>query len=140
MKLGYSTWGMPTVPIDVIIPHLARLGYDGVELTVIPGYSIGLDTLGPAERQRILGLLRQYDLALPAIAGHRSLMAEDVDEHTENMRRLKGTVDLAVDWAMDGQPPRHRHNPASHRCCIGRFCAGYRPDRKGRQRYSGGDA
>lgn len=105
MKLGYSTWGMPTVPIDVIIPHLARLGYDGVELTVIPGYSIELDTLDQAERQRIAGLLKQHKLELPAIAGHRSLVAEDPASHAENMRRLKGTVDLAVDWAQDGRPP-----------------------------------
>ncbi|RME55855.1 MAG: sugar phosphate isomerase/epimerase, partial [Caldilineae bacterium] len=35
MKLGYSTWGMPTVPVDVALRHLADLGYDGVELTVL---------------------------------------------------------------------------------------------------------
>ncbi|HEU4708149.1 MAG TPA: hypothetical protein VFS17_02460, partial [Methylophilaceae bacterium] len=33
MKIGYCTWGMPTVPADVLIPFLARLGFDGIELT-----------------------------------------------------------------------------------------------------------
>ena len=40
MKIGYCTWGMPTVPIDTVIPFLAELGYDKVEPTVIPGYSV----------------------------------------------------------------------------------------------------
>ena len=39
MKLGYSTWGMPKVPVDKALVHLAGLGFDGVDLTVIPGYT-----------------------------------------------------------------------------------------------------
>ena len=46
MKIGYSTWGMPKLPVDTALAHLARLGFDGVELTVIPGFSTELDTLG----------------------------------------------------------------------------------------------
>ncbi|MEM7533423.1 MAG: sugar phosphate isomerase/epimerase [Chloroflexota bacterium] len=101
MKLGFSTWGMPKIPIDTALSHLAALGYDGVEITVIPGFTTELSTLDRAERSRIAGLLQQHNLDLPAIAGHRSLMAMDADEHQENMSRLKGTVDLAVDWAED---------------------------------------
>ena len=41
MKIGYSTWGMPALAIDTALTHLAALGYDGVELTVIPGFSHG---------------------------------------------------------------------------------------------------
>ena len=37
MKLGYSSWGMPTVPIDQAIRYLAELGYDGIEICVLPG-------------------------------------------------------------------------------------------------------
>ena len=41
MQLAYSTWGMPTVPPEVAIPHLAKLGFEAVELTVIPHNSAG---------------------------------------------------------------------------------------------------
>ncbi len=99
MKLGYSTWGMPTVPIDTAIPHLASLGYDGVELTIIPRFTTELSTLDRAERRRIAALLKQHDLALPAIAAHSSLLETDPDAHAKNMWRLKGGVDLAVDLA-----------------------------------------
>jgi len=36
MLLGYTTWGMPTVPIDIAIDHIARLGFDGLEIAVTP--------------------------------------------------------------------------------------------------------
>ena len=69
MKLGYCTWGMPTVPADTFIPFLAQLGYDGIELTVIPGYTTALSQLDNAERRRIARMLHDHQLALPAIAG-----------------------------------------------------------------------
>ena len=78
---------------------MREIGSQSVELTVIPGWSIELDTLDRAERKRIRGLLDRYNLALPAIAGHRSLMATDPAEHAENWRRLTGAIDLCVDWA-----------------------------------------
>lgn len=105
MKLGYSTWGMPNLPIDEILPHLAALGYDGVEITVIPRYSTRLEDLDGAERRRILELLKENQLELPAIAGHTPLMAKDEHEHAQNLDRLKRTVDLAVDWAQPDGPP-----------------------------------
>lgn len=105
MKLGFSSWGMPLVPVDTIVASLAEMGYDGVELTVIPGFSIELDTLDEGYRAYIRRLLQIHGLALPALAGHRSLVERDPEAAADNMRRLKGTVDLAVEWALDGDPP-----------------------------------
>ena len=105
MKLGYSTWGMPNVPINVIIPHLARLGYDGVELTVIPGWSIEMYSLDQDERRRIRKLVKEYGLELPAVAGHTSLVDPDPATHARNFQRLKDEIDLCVEWALDGEPP-----------------------------------
>ncbi len=105
MKLGYSTWGMPTVPVDTAIRHLAQLGYDGIELTVIPRYATELSTLDSAERKRIAGLLKAHHLALPAIAAHSNLLATDAQAHAQSMWRLKGAVDLAVDLAQGDELP-----------------------------------
>ncbi len=99
MQLGYSTWGMPTVPIDVSIPHLAFLGFDGIELTIIQRFTTELSTLDSVERKRIASLLEEHNLALPAIAAHSNLMDVDVESHKRNMWRLKGGVDLAIDLA-----------------------------------------
>ena len=103
MKLGYSTWGMPTVPAEVAIRLVGELGFDGIELTVIPNYTTELSTLDAAERKRIAGLLREYHLALPAIAAHSSLLESDPEAHARNMARLKGAIDLAVELAQGDQ-------------------------------------
>ncbi len=103
MKLGYSTWGMPTVPIDTAITHVSGLGFDGLELTIIPRFTTELSTLDSAERKLIATLLKQHNLALPAIAAHSSLLDTDPDAHAKNMWRLKGGVDLAIDLARDDE-------------------------------------
>lgn len=105
MKIGYCTWGMPTVPADTFIPFLAKLGYTGVELTVIPGYTTELSRLDRAERQRIAQMLKDYNLELPAIAGQTSMIERDPDLAATNWARLTGAVDLATEWAIDGTPP-----------------------------------
>ena len=99
MRLSYSTWGMPTVPVDEQIRSLARIGFDSIELTVIPGWSTELDTLDAGERRRIRALLDETRLRVAAIAGHRSMLATDPIEHAENLRRLHGAIDFAVDVA-----------------------------------------
>ncbi len=105
MKLGYSTWGMPTVPIDTAISHIADLGFDGIELTIIQRFTTELSTLDTAERKRIAAMLKQHNLALPAIAAHSNLMDVHVQSHAKNMWRLKGGVDLAVDLAQGDELP-----------------------------------
>lgn len=105
MKLGYSTWGMPKVPVDEALAHLAGLGFDGVELTVIPGYTTELIKLDAVERSRIRRLLEKHHLILPAIAAHSSLLSDDTATHAANMARLKGAVDLAVELAQEDIMP-----------------------------------
>ena len=111
MKLGYSTWGMPTVPIDTAIHHIAQLGYDGIELTIIPRFTTELSTLDAAERKRIADMLKQHNLALPAIAAHSSLLETDAAAHARNMWRLKGGVDLAVELAQGDELPAVNTTP-----------------------------
>lgn len=105
MQLAYSTWGMPTVPADVAIPHLAQLGFDGIELTVIPGYTTDLSILTSQKRRQIQQLLNQHQLTLSAISAHTSLMELEPELHFANMERLKAAVDLAVDLQTGGLRP-----------------------------------
>ncbi len=103
--MGYTTWGMPRVPIDDALRHLAGLGFDGVEIAVIRGFTTELDTLDAAERRRIRRLLDEHGLELTAVGGHSSLLSPEADAHAENWRRLTGAVDLCVDWAGPQGPP-----------------------------------
>ena len=105
MKLGYSTWGMPGVPIDAAAALIAGLGYDGIEIAVLPNYTTAMAKLDRAERRRIAALLAAHHLELSAISAHASLVEPDAEQHAKNMAQLYAAVDLAVDWAQDGQPP-----------------------------------
>ena len=105
MKIGYCTWGMPAVPVDTMIPFLAGLGYDGIELTVIPGYTTELAQLDRDERRRIARMLQEHNLEQPAIAAQTSMVERDPEVAARHWQRLTGAVDLAVDWAVDGAPP-----------------------------------
>ena len=105
MKLGYCTWGMPTVPIDTIVRYVAETGYDGLEPTVTPGYSTELYAMDAAERQRILRLIEASGLEIPAISGHASLAERDVDTYEQNFQRLRDGVDLCVEWTLGEEPP-----------------------------------
>ncbi len=105
MKLGYSTWGMPTVPIDESVALIARLGFDGIEISVLPGWTTEITTLDAAERRRILRLVNDAGLTISAISGHASLLEADEEAHASSVGRLRAAIDLAVDWAQDGRVP-----------------------------------
>ena len=99
MQVGYTTWGMPKVPVDQALSFLHDQGFDAVEITVLPNYTTAVDGLDAVERRRIKGLCDRYGLAMPAVAAHRSLLEEDPDAHRENMRLLKRAVDLCAEWS-----------------------------------------
>jgi inosose dehydratase len=105
MRLGYSTWGMPALPIEVTLEHVAHLGFDGVELTVVPGYSTELSRLDAAERRRIRALLQRYNLELPSIAVHRDLVVDDPEQWAANQAYVYAAIDLAVELAGASGPP-----------------------------------
>jgi inosose dehydratase len=105
MKIGYCTWGMPTVPVDEMIPFLARTGYAGIELTVIPGYTTDLALLDGAERRRIARMLKDHSLELPAIAAQTSMIDRDPEIAARHWKRLTDAVDLATEWAIGDAPP-----------------------------------
>ncbi len=103
MLLSYSTWGMPTVPIDVAVAHCAAAGFDGLELTVIPGWVTDAAGLDVGERRRIRRLYDDHRLALCGLSGNTPLLAIDPAEHTGNMARLRGYLDLAAELQRPGE-------------------------------------
>lgn len=104
MKLGYSTWGMPNVPIDQAVKCVADLGYDGIEIAVLPNYTTSLAKMDKGERQRIKRLVKRSRLALPAIDAHRDMSVADEEAYKPNWEVTAGAVDLAVEWALDKPP------------------------------------
>ncbi len=105
VRLGYTTWSMPTVRAEEAIPLLAALGYDAIELAVVPGWRDALDLLTPDRRRRIARLLREHDLVLAALASNVDLLADDPRDLDENLAQLANAIDLAAEWAGTAGPP-----------------------------------
>lgn len=103
MKLSYSTWGMKTVPIDDAVRHCAALGYDGLELAIIPGWPTDAATLDSAERWRIRALYDDAGLELCGISGNVNLLGADpaVDAAAES--RFRGYLDFAAQMQHSGE-------------------------------------
>jgi sugar phosphate isomerase/epimerase len=105
MYLGFSTWAMPALPIDPVVAHLAALGFDAIEICVLPRFSTALDQLDRAERQRIPQLLRDHNLKLSSVSSYVSMMEQAPDKFAENFAYVQRTIDLAAAWFQDGRQP-----------------------------------
>ena len=103
MLLSHSTWGMPHVPIDVAIAHCASFGFDGLEMTVIPGWSTDAASLDAAERRRIRVLYNDHNLALCGISGNTPLLDAEPATREANLARFKGYLDLAAELQQPGE-------------------------------------
>ena len=101
--LSHSTWGMPTVPIDVAVAHCASLGFDGLQLTVRPGWTTDAAELDAAARRRIRMLYDDHDLELCGVSGQTSMLAQDALEHERNMQRLRQYIDLTAELQRPGE-------------------------------------
>ncbi|MHB9032259.1 MAG: sugar phosphate isomerase/epimerase family protein [Anaerolineae bacterium] len=104
MKIGYSLWGMPKVPVTESIPALAKMGFQGLELAVTPGWNTALDNLDDAYRHLIKKLFAENGLALTAVAGHTSMIDRDPSKNQANMDYLRRAIDLAAELRQPGQP------------------------------------
>lgn len=103
MLLAHSTWGMPTVPIDVAVAHCAGLGFDGLEMTVVPRWTTDAAKLDAAERRRIRKLYDDHRLALPALSGNTPVLAGDAAEVAANQARFRSYLDLAAELQRPGE-------------------------------------
>ena len=103
MLLAYSTWGMPTVPIEIAVANCAALGFDGLELTVIPGWTTDAALLDGAARRRIRALYDDYQLALCGLSGNVPLLDSDGVPSAEAMDRFRTYLDLAADLQHPGE-------------------------------------
>ena len=104
MRIGYSTWGMPKVPIEEALPAIARMGYQGVELSVARGWCTEMEALGAATRTRIRELLAESNLVLSSVIRNASMVEEDPEVNAANMQSLRDAIDLAAELAQPGEP------------------------------------
>jgi sugar phosphate isomerase/epimerase len=86
--LGFSLYGMKSLPVPEAIRICAGIGYDGVELCLTPGWSEP-DSLSSSARKQILDTLKETRLSVLAFMEQLSMLERDMPESAGSARIQK---------------------------------------------------
>ena len=101
--LGFSLYGMKSLPVADALKACASIGYDNVEFALMPGYPTDPKLLSAADRKQIASTLAELGLRLSALMENISPLAADAD-HKKNLERLAAAAVLGHDLSPNEQP------------------------------------
>ena len=101
--LGFSLYGMKTLPVAAALKTCADIGYDNVEFALMPGWPTEPKLLSAADRRQIAATLAGLGLKVSALMENLSPLGTDVD-HRRNLERLAAAAMLGDDLSQSGQP------------------------------------
>lgn len=103
-SLGYTLYGMKTIPVQEALTHCARIGYKNVELPLLTGYPTQPDKLTPALRREIRRQTDGLGLTISALTYNMSLTTPDAGQ-ARHRDGIKLASEIARDLAPDRPPP-----------------------------------
>ena len=103
ISLGFSLYGMKTLPLDAALRACAEIGYRNVELALNAGFPTEPKLLDAAARKNLRHQLGDLRLTCSALMCNMSLAADD-RAHAQNLENLKAAAQLARDLAPDHPP------------------------------------
>src|SRR5262245_34184199 len=101
--LGFSLYGMKSLPLEKAIETCREIGYDSVELPLMPGWPADPEKLGISARKELKGALEKSGLRLSALMENLPLLGDD-KLHAANLQRLKLAAALAQELVPDNPP------------------------------------
>ncbi|HYH67086.1 MAG TPA: sugar phosphate isomerase/epimerase [Urbifossiella sp.] len=104
LPLGFSLYGMKAVPLPDALRTCAAVGYDGVELALLPGYTTEPARLTAADRRELRGRLGDSGLSLLGLMENLTEPAADA-AHRANLDRLRAAAELGHALSPDRPPP-----------------------------------
>lgn len=107
--LGFSLYGMKSLSLEEAINACAEIGYDCVELPVMPGWPADSAQLAKPARRDLRAALADKNLRLAALMENLPALGDD-KAHQTNLERLKRSVDLAHDLTPEA-PTQTRQPP-----------------------------
>ena len=101
--LGFSLYGMKTLPVEQALRACAEIGFSEVELALNPGYATEPKLLSPVQRKDLRTQLDGLGLRLAALMDNLSLAADD-KTHAANLDRIRAAAELAHTLAPAAPP------------------------------------
>jgi sugar phosphate isomerase/epimerase len=104
IALGFSLYGMKSLSLAEAIKACSAIGYDGVELALMPAYAAEPKLLSPDDRKTLRTQLADAKLKLHGLMENLAEPAADVD-HRKNLDRLKAAAELGHALSPGSPPP-----------------------------------
>jgi sugar phosphate isomerase/epimerase len=98
--LGFSLYGMKSLPLREAVAQCAAIGYRAIELPVLPGWPGDTSTFATAAQKEFQGDLKRHGLRLSALMENLPILGNDA-QHRRNLDRLKAAAHLAKTLAPD---------------------------------------
>jgi inosose dehydratase len=101
--LGFSLYGMKSLPLDRAVRACAEIGYDCVELPVLADWPADSARFTAAVRKAFAKTLADEGVRLSAVMENLPLLADN--KVADNLDRLKRAAEIARDLVIDKPPP-----------------------------------
>lgn len=108
--LGFSLYGMKTIATSAALKALAEIGYDCVELPVMPDWPAESAKFSADARRDLRAELARRGMRLTALMENLPTTGDDA-QHRANLERLKRAAQLARDLAPEQPTPGHPQRP-----------------------------
>jgi inosose dehydratase len=103
LELGFSLYGMKSLPLAEALRTCAEIGYKNVELPLNPGFPTELAALTDEKRRGLRELLAKNHLSVSALMLNLSLAATDA-QHADNLERITAAGQLAHELSPEKPP------------------------------------
>jgi sugar phosphate isomerase/epimerase len=102
-SLGFSLYGMKTVPLEAALRACAEIGYSHVELALNAGYPTEPSAFSSAARQATATQLKELKLGLPCLMVLMNLTADDA-AHARSLELIAAAAQLGRDLVPENPP------------------------------------
>ena len=101
--LGFSLYGMKTLPLNEALQQCAAIGYRAVELPLLADWPADSAKFSAAEQREFRDGLAKHELRLTALMDNLPLLGDDA-KHRSNLQRLKAAAEISR-TLRDTDPP-----------------------------------